>query len=119
MDLIIPLGQKNTLAEYMILSGVDNCPPMLDKDLTKNGMCDIMFDVNDLAGEEVFVAKQGVSDKDVNSSVDEVTLPQALAALKSEKVQEKANVVEEPSESITTTPTLATTTTCYNITATR
>ncbi|GKD71679.1 hypothetical protein Tco_1325769, partial [Tanacetum coccineum] len=28
------------------------------------------------------------------------------AALKSAKVQEKANVVEEPSESITTTPTL-------------
>ncbi|GJW79847.1 hypothetical protein Tco_0143822, partial [Tanacetum coccineum] len=35
---------------------------------------------------------------------------QALAALKSVKVQEKANVVEEPSESITTTPTLTTTT---------
>nr|GEU84816.1 hypothetical protein [Tanacetum cinerariifolium] len=32
-DLVIPLGQKNTLAEYMILSGVDNRPPMLDKDL--------------------------------------------------------------------------------------
>ncbi|GJY17107.1 hypothetical protein Tco_0388598 [Tanacetum coccineum] len=25
--------KKNTLAEYMILSGTDNCPPMLDKDL--------------------------------------------------------------------------------------
>ncbi|GJV53996.1 hypothetical protein Tco_1449737 [Tanacetum coccineum] len=35
MDLIISLGQKNTLAEYMILSGADNRPPMLDKDLTK------------------------------------------------------------------------------------
>ncbi|GJW50013.1 hypothetical protein Tco_0091364 [Tanacetum coccineum] len=67
---------------------------------------DYMFDVSDLAGEEVFVAEQGVSDKDVNLSVDEVTLAQALAALKSAKVQEKANVVEEPSESITTTPTL-------------
>ncbi|GJT40973.1 hypothetical protein Tco_0940838 [Tanacetum coccineum] len=33
MDSIIPLGQKNTLAEYMILSDVDNRPPMLDKDL--------------------------------------------------------------------------------------
>ncbi|GKC85390.1 hypothetical protein Tco_1141107 [Tanacetum coccineum] len=32
-DSIIPLGQKNTLAEYMILSGADNRPPMLDKDL--------------------------------------------------------------------------------------
>nr|GEV21338.1 hypothetical protein [Tanacetum cinerariifolium] len=33
MDLIISLGQKNTLAEYMILFGPDNRPPMLDKDL--------------------------------------------------------------------------------------
>ncbi|GJV55364.1 hypothetical protein Tco_1456369 [Tanacetum coccineum] len=32
MDSIISLGQKNTLAEYMILSGADNRPPMLDKD---------------------------------------------------------------------------------------
>nr|GEU89094.1 hypothetical protein [Tanacetum cinerariifolium] len=33
MDSIISLGQKNTLSEYMILSGADNRPPMLDKDL--------------------------------------------------------------------------------------
>ncbi|GJU19623.1 hypothetical protein Tco_1152965 [Tanacetum coccineum] len=33
MDSIVLLGQKNTLAEYMILSGADNRPPMLDKDL--------------------------------------------------------------------------------------
>ncbi|GJQ89006.1 hypothetical protein Tco_0000145 [Tanacetum coccineum] len=33
MDSIIPPGQKNTLADYMILSGADNRPPMLDKDL--------------------------------------------------------------------------------------
>nr|GEX92354.1 retrovirus-related Pol polyprotein from transposon TNT 1-94 [Tanacetum cinerariifolium] len=33
MDSIISLGQKNTLAEYMILAGADNYPPMLDKDL--------------------------------------------------------------------------------------
>ncbi|GKB02150.1 hypothetical protein Tco_0830239 [Tanacetum coccineum] len=32
MDSVISLGQKNTLAEYMILSGVNNLPPMLDKD---------------------------------------------------------------------------------------
>nr|GEY98205.1 hypothetical protein [Tanacetum cinerariifolium] len=35
MDSIILLGQKNTLAEYMILSDADNRPPMLDKDLIK------------------------------------------------------------------------------------
>ncbi|GJS08865.1 hypothetical protein Tco_0365661 [Tanacetum coccineum] len=33
MDPMISLGQKNTLAEYMILFGADNRPPMLDKDL--------------------------------------------------------------------------------------
>nr|GEV63014.1 integrase, catalytic region, zinc finger, CCHC-type, peptidase aspartic, catalytic [Tanacetum cinerariifolium] len=33
MDSIIPFGQKNTLAEYMILSGANNRQPMLDKDL--------------------------------------------------------------------------------------
>ncbi|GKC95708.1 hypothetical protein Tco_1161150 [Tanacetum coccineum] len=33
MDSIIPLGQKNTLAEYTILFGANNRPPMLDKDL--------------------------------------------------------------------------------------
>ncbi|GJS16656.1 integrase, catalytic region, zinc finger, CCHC-type containing protein [Tanacetum coccineum] len=33
MDPIIPIGQRNTLAEYIILSGADNRPPMLDKDL--------------------------------------------------------------------------------------
>nr|GEU34335.1 hypothetical protein [Tanacetum cinerariifolium] len=33
MESMISLGQKNTLAEYMILSGADNRPPMLDKDL--------------------------------------------------------------------------------------
>ncbi|GJZ74577.1 hypothetical protein Tco_0639042, partial [Tanacetum coccineum] len=42
MDSIISLGQKNTLAKYMILSGADNRPPMLDKDLydswKKNGV---------------------------------------------------------------------------------
>ncbi|GJZ93133.1 hypothetical protein Tco_0665198, partial [Tanacetum coccineum] len=30
---MISLGQKNALAEYMILSGADNHPSMLDKDL--------------------------------------------------------------------------------------
>ncbi|GJZ03842.1 hypothetical protein Tco_0537117 [Tanacetum coccineum] len=32
-DMVILLGQKNTLAEYMILFSADNRPPMLDKDL--------------------------------------------------------------------------------------
>ncbi|GJV69373.1 hypothetical protein Tco_1484882, partial [Tanacetum coccineum] len=75
-----------------------------------------MFDTGVLDGDEV-LAEPEVTIKDVNLSVDEVTLAQALAALKSAKVQEKANVVEEPSESITTTPTLTTTTVATTITA--
>ncbi|GKF17483.1 hypothetical protein Tco_0062401, partial [Tanacetum coccineum] len=33
MDSMIPNGKKNTLGEYMILSGADNRPLMLDKPL--------------------------------------------------------------------------------------
>ncbi|GJZ99923.1 hypothetical protein Tco_0672474 [Tanacetum coccineum] len=75
-----------------------------------------MFDAGVLDGDEV-LAEPEVTIKDVNLSVNEVTLAQALAALKSAKVQEKTNVVEEPSESITTTPTLTTTTAATTITA--
>ncbi|GKE61087.1 hypothetical protein Tco_1511454 [Tanacetum coccineum] len=35
MDSMILIGQKDTLAKYMILSSAGNRPPMLDKDLTK------------------------------------------------------------------------------------
>ncbi|GKC36792.1 hypothetical protein Tco_1049176 [Tanacetum coccineum] len=55
-----------------------------------------MFDVNTLTGDEV-LAEQEVAAKDVNLTVDEVTLAQALAALKSVKPKVKANVIEEPS----------------------
>ncbi|GJV37755.1 hypothetical protein Tco_1410232 [Tanacetum coccineum] len=33
MDSIILIGQKNTLAEYIVISGADNSSSMLDKDL--------------------------------------------------------------------------------------
>ncbi|GKA17498.1 hypothetical protein Tco_0697335 [Tanacetum coccineum] len=44
-----------------------------------------MFDVDTLTGDEV-LAEKIVAAKDVNLSVDEVTLAQALAAFKSAKV---------------------------------
>ncbi|GKC54977.1 hypothetical protein Tco_1077722 [Tanacetum coccineum] len=75
-----------------------------------------MFNTGVLDGDEV-LAELEVTVKDVNLSVDEVTLAQALAALKSTKVQEKANVEKEPSESITKTPTLTTTTAATTIIA--
>ncbi|GJU99976.1 ribonuclease H-like domain-containing protein [Tanacetum coccineum] len=76
-----------------------------------------MFDVNTLTSDEV-LAEQEVATKDVNLTVDEVTLAQALAALKSIKAKVKANVVEDPSVPVsaastkvgaTTTTTTATT----------
>ncbi|GJT59421.1 hypothetical protein Tco_1002954 [Tanacetum coccineum] len=55
-----------------------------------------MFNVNTLTVDEV-LAEQEVTAKDVNLTVDEVTLAQALAALKSVKPKVKANVIEESS----------------------
>ncbi|GJU52314.1 hypothetical protein Tco_1226028 [Tanacetum coccineum] len=55
-----------------------------------------MFDVATMTGDEVF-AEQEVAAKDVNLTVDEVTLAQALAALKSVKSKVKGDVIEEPS----------------------
>ncbi|GJY90617.1 hypothetical protein Tco_0505813 [Tanacetum coccineum] len=57
-----------------------------------------MFGLNDLEGGEV-VLESEVTDRDVNLSIDEVTLAQALAALKSAKVKDKGKgkmVEEEP-----------------------
>ncbi|GJU37408.1 putative ribonuclease H-like domain-containing protein [Tanacetum coccineum] len=54
-----------------------------------------MYDVGTVTGDEVF-AEQEVSAKDVNLTVDEVTLAQALTALKSVKPKVKGDVIEEP-----------------------
>ncbi|GJT96642.1 uncharacterized mitochondrial protein-like protein [Tanacetum coccineum] len=55
-----------------------------------------IFDMDALTGDEVF-AEQEVTAKDVNLTVDEVTLAQALVALKSVKPKVKGVVIEEPS----------------------
>ncbi|GJR57078.1 ribonuclease H-like domain-containing protein [Tanacetum coccineum] len=70
----------------------------VDEDITLvNDQDDVnMFDVNTLTGDEV-LAEQEIATKDVNLTIDEVTLAQALAALKSVKPKVKANVVEDPS----------------------
>nr|GEW34474.1 hypothetical protein [Tanacetum cinerariifolium] len=84
-----------------------------------------MFDVNDLQGEEVFVLED-VADKEVNAAgevnvaniattdnvtatmtVDEVTLAQALMEIKSTKPKAKGIVLQELSESTTTTTTIS------------
>ncbi|GKD46016.1 hypothetical protein Tco_1270661 [Tanacetum coccineum] len=76
-----------------------------------------MLDVNTLTGDEV-LAEQEVATKDVNLTVDGVTLAQALTALKSIKPKVKANVVEEPSVLVSAASTKvsdATTTTTATI----
>ncbi|GJW98179.1 putative ribonuclease H-like domain-containing protein [Tanacetum coccineum] len=54
------------------------------------------FDADTLTGYEVFT-EQEVAAKDVNLTIDDVTLAQALAALKSGKPKVKGDVIEEPS----------------------
>ncbi|GJV61701.1 hypothetical protein Tco_1467801 [Tanacetum coccineum] len=55
-----------------------------------------MFDMDTLTGDEV-ISKQEVAAKDVNLTIDEVTLAQALATLKSVKPKVKGDVIKEPS----------------------
>ncbi|GJX33990.1 hypothetical protein Tco_0245547 [Tanacetum coccineum] len=55
-----------------------------------------MFDVDTLNDDEVST-KQEVTAKDVNLTIDDVTLAQALVALKCVKPKVKGDVIEEPS----------------------
>ncbi|GKB21854.1 hypothetical protein Tco_0855777, partial [Tanacetum coccineum] len=76
-----------------------------------------MFGVHDLDGDEV-LAEPEVTIKDVNLSVDEVTLAQALASLKSAKVQEKGNVIKETSVPVSVAHALTKISTATTTTAT-
>ncbi|GJZ93225.1 hypothetical protein Tco_0665290, partial [Tanacetum coccineum] len=69
-----------------------------------------MFEVHDLVGDEVVVETK-VASKDVNLSVDEVTLAQALTALKSAKPKADKVMLQKPEQGIITTTTAATTVT--------
>ncbi|GJY48608.1 putative ribonuclease H-like domain-containing protein [Tanacetum coccineum] len=77
-----------------------------------------MFRVNDLEGDEVIVETEvdhevvvetEVASKDVNLSVDEVTLAQALAALKSAKPKADKVMLQEPEQGTIATTNAATT----------
>ncbi|GJW15370.1 hypothetical protein Tco_0019503 [Tanacetum coccineum] len=86
------LGEEDASKQGRKIHDID-----ADEDITLENVHDEdLFGVNDLDGDEV-VVKSEVADKDVNLSVDEVTLTQALVALKSAKVQEKGDVIKEPS----------------------
>ncbi|GKF73782.1 hypothetical protein Tco_0220114, partial [Tanacetum coccineum] len=69
-----------------------------------------MFGVHDLVGDKVVVETK-VASKDVNLSVDEVTLAQVLAALKSAKPKDDKVMLQEPEQDTITTTTAATTVT--------
>ncbi|GJS09725.1 hypothetical protein Tco_0366521 [Tanacetum coccineum] len=91
----------------------------VDEDITMvNDQDDAdMFDVNTLTGDEVLTEQEVVA-KYINLTIDEVTLAQALAALKSVKPKVKSNVVEEPSvpgSAASTKVSAATTTTTATI----
>ncbi|GJU24098.1 hypothetical protein Tco_1162719 [Tanacetum coccineum] len=81
-----------------------------------------MFDVGTVTGDEVF-AEQEVAAKDVNLTTKEITLAQALAALKSVKPKVKGDVIEEPSVPVsavsTSTKVSAATTTTATILTSR
>ncbi|GKA43640.1 hypothetical protein Tco_0736364 [Tanacetum coccineum] len=101
-----PSGDEDILGEDTSKQGrrINNIDA--DEDITLvNDQIDVdaeMFDVNALTGDEVF-AEQEVAAKDVNLTVDEVTLAQAIAALKSVKPKVKGVVIQEPSTTTTTT----------------
>ncbi|GJU82951.1 putative ribonuclease H-like domain-containing protein [Tanacetum coccineum] len=69
-----------------------------------------MFRVHDLVGDEVIVETE-VASKGVNLSVVEVTLAQALAALKSAKPKADKVMLQEPEQGTITTTTATTTVT--------
>ncbi|GJZ62995.1 hypothetical protein Tco_0619416 [Tanacetum coccineum] len=73
-----------------------------------------MFGVHDLVGDEVVVETE-VASKNVNLSIDEVTLAQALAALKSAKLKADKVMLQEPEHGTITTTTAATTVTAASI----
>ncbi|GJW90607.1 putative ribonuclease H-like domain-containing protein [Tanacetum coccineum] len=95
-------GDEESLGENASKQGRINAIDA-DEDITLVNVQDVqddadndMFDVNTLTGDEVSV-EQEVAAKDVNLTVDEVTLAQALVALKSVKPKVKGNVIEDPS----------------------
>ncbi|GKC60670.1 hypothetical protein Tco_1088268 [Tanacetum coccineum] len=89
-------GDKEDLGEDASRQGRRIHDIDVDEDITLVNDDNEMFDVGTLTGDEV-LAEQVVAAKDVNLSVDEVTLAQVLSALKSTKVQEKGDVIKEPS----------------------
>ncbi|GJS16294.1 putative ribonuclease H-like domain-containing protein [Tanacetum coccineum] len=75
-----------------------------DEDITLVNDDNEIFDVDALAGEEVFVAKQSenvveeIVDAAQTITIEEITLAQALAELKSAKLKDSRVVIQEPEQ---------------------
>nr|GFA93288.1 hypothetical protein [Tanacetum cinerariifolium] len=82
-----------------------------DKITLVNDADNEMFNVDDLGGEEVFVVEQEVVSTAATTktiTIKEITLAQALEALKTSKPKAKGSVFHEPGKStITTTPIIS------------
>ncbi|GJY49863.1 hypothetical protein Tco_0439819 [Tanacetum coccineum] len=90
------LGEEDASKQGRKIHDID-----ADEDITlENVNNDQMFDVSDLAGEEVFVIKQGVPDSKKDDVVSIV-----VNAAQSSKPKAKGVVFKEQSESTTTTTT--------------
>ncbi|GKB14891.1 putative ribonuclease H-like domain-containing protein [Tanacetum coccineum] len=110
-------NESSSLGTTSVVHRMPSKKSMGDNYCSKTRFENIWFDVNTLTGDEV-LAEQEIATKDVNLTVDEVTLAQAPAALKSVKPKVKANVVEDPSVPVSAASTkvsVATTTTTATI----
>nr|GEU81620.1 hypothetical protein [Tanacetum cinerariifolium]GEU81913.1 hypothetical protein [Tanacetum cinerariifolium] len=113
MDSIIPLGQKNTLAEYMILSDADKRPPMLDKELSGPGLYSMTLATSSSELVPNTVSQQHSTSQGSSLNVRPIhTLFESLGRWN--KDHPIANVIRDPSRSLSTRKQLQTDTMwCY------
>nr|GEW46779.1 hypothetical protein [Tanacetum cinerariifolium] len=92
-------AMKDTIAQTRF----ENVSKQSNDSLLARADAEMFDDDKDLGGEEMFVEQEVVADKE---EIDEVTLAKAFAELKASKPKDKGVVIQEPSESPTTTTTI-------------
>ncbi|GJS62408.1 hypothetical protein Tco_0657192 [Tanacetum coccineum] len=115
--------RQETMGDTIAQTGFENVFKLFNNSLLARGINLVnthfdadtnMFGVHYLVGDEVVVETK-VASKDVNLRVDEVTLAQALAALKSAKPKADKVMLQEPEQGTITTTTVAKTVTATSI----
>ncbi|GJR11464.1 putative ribonuclease H-like domain-containing protein [Tanacetum coccineum] len=101
-DPLLARGDEESLGEDASKQGrrIDDID--VDETITLTGHDDEIFDMDTLNDEEMNVAEQEVAAKDVDLTVNEVTLAQSLAALKRVKPKFKGIVIQKPGTTTTT-----------------